>query len=236
MLRKRFLQRFFATNKCLIIMLCIMIALSFCFISIVSYSVSNHNGITIILDAGHGARDGGSIGVNGTIEKDINLKYTLALKEKLIKAGYYVELTRSNDEPLYSPLAKNKKMSDMKYRINKIKKVNPNLVISIHMNSFSNSSVYGANTYFRAGDEASKNVANLIQKSFNKYINAPNSNGKVGDYFILNESYYTSVLIECGFLSNPEEEQQLNNIDYQNKLLDAVVSAVMLYFGNYLLS
>lgn len=210
-----------------------MFCLSFVFSHIVAISMSKSNGITIVLDAGHGARDGGSVGVNGTIEKEINLRYTLALKDKLVEAGFYVELTRKNDEPLYSPLADNKKMSDMRARLNTIKRTNPNLVISVHMNSFPLATAHGATTYYRKGDESGKEVADVIQKSLNQYVSAPNSKGKVGDYFILNSSYYTAVLIEFGFLSNPSEEAMLNTEEYMNNLLDAVVKGVLLHFGNY---
>lgn len=177
-------------------------------------------------------RDGGSVGANGTIEKEINLKYTLALKEKLVSLGYRVELTRKTDDGLYSDLASNKKLSDMKARFEIIKKTNPNLVVSIHMNSFHDKSVSGASTYYRAGDEASKNIANLIQASLNTYCGAPSKLGKVGNYYILNCSYYTSVLVECGFISNPNEESKLNSDEYRNKIVDAISSAIVLYYGN----
>ena len=226
------LKNLLLNNKCLIIIFCIMILLSSCFSGIVAYSVSNYNGITIVLDAGHGGRDGGSVGVNGTIEKEINLKYTLALKEKLVQAGYRVVLTRKNDDGLYSETASNKKMSDMKARYNIIEKANPNLVISIHMNSFNNTSARGANCYYRANDESSKNCANLIQSSLHTYCNAPSSQSRVGDYYILNCSYYTSVLIECGFISNPDEEALLNSEEYMNTFVDAVYAGIILYFGS----
>lgn len=211
----------------------VMFVLSFFFSHAVAISISKSNGITIVIDAGHGARDGGSVGANGTIEKEINLKYALALKDKLISAGYYVEMTRENDDALYSPLANNKKLSDMQARLSIIKRVNPNLVISIHMNSFPITTAHGATTYYRKGDESGKTVADLIQKSLNTYIQAPNTKSKEGDYYILNASYYTAVLIECGFLSNPEEETNLNNEEYMHKLLDAIINGVILHFGNY---
>lgn len=228
------LKIFILNNKCLIVMLCIMILLSSCLSGIVAYSVSNQNGITIVLDAGHGGRDGGSVGANGTIEKEINLEYTLALKEKLVSAGYRVVLTRTGDDGLYSPTASNKKMSDMKARFEIIKEANPNLVISIHMNSFSDSSAHGATTYYRDGDDSGQQCANLIQASLNTYCNAPTKTSKVGDYYILNCSYYTAVLIECGFISNPEEEAKLNDDSYKETFVDAVFSGILLYFGNRL--
>ena len=208
-----------------------MFLLTFAFSHIVAVSASGYNGITIVLDAGHGGRDGGSVGVNGTIEKEINLRYTLALKEKLVSAGYRVELTRKTDDGLYLESAKNKKMSDLNARMEIIKRANPNLVISIHMNSFSSQSAHGASTYYRSGDESGQIVSDLIQQSLNTYLGAPSTKGKVGDYYILNESYYTAVLIECGFLSNPEEERLLNTDEYLEKFVDAVYNAILLYFG-----
>lgn len=230
--KKNKLSSFFKTHSVLTIFVLIMFVLSIGFSQIVAYSVSNYNGITIVIDAGHGGRDGGSVGINGTIEKEINLKYALTLKEKLVDSGYRVELTRRTDDGLYSETALNKKMSDMRARFNIIQKTNPNLVISIHMNSFNSPTARGAITYYRNGDEASKRCADLVQASLNIYCEAPSAQGKVGDYYILNCSYYTSILIECGFISNPEEERLLNTDSYREKFIDAVYSGILLYFGN----
>ena len=231
MKKSRVIGRFFKKNACIIVFVMIIFLLTFAFSHIVAVSASGYNGITIVLDAGHGGRDGGSVGVNGTIEKEINLSYTLALKEKLVSAGYRVELTRKTDDGLYLESAKNKKMSDLNARMEIIKRANPNLVISIHMNSFSSQSAHGASTYYRSGDESGQIVSDLIQQSLNTYLGAPSTKGKVGDYYILNESYYTAVLIECGFLSNPEEERLLNTDEYLEKFVDAVYNAILLYFG-----
>ena len=231
MKKSRVFGRFFKKNACIIVFVIIMFLLTFAFSHIVAVSASGYNGITIVLDAGHGGRDGGSVGVNGTIEIEINLKYTLALKDKLVSAGYRVELTRKTDDGLYLESAKNKKMSDLNARMEIIKRANPNLVISIHMNSFSSPSAHGASTYYRNGDESGQIVSDLIQQSLNTYLGAPSTKGKVGDYYILNESYYTAVLIECGFLSNPEEERLLNTDEYLEKFVDAVYNAILLYFG-----
>ena len=202
------------------------------FYSNVVNAVSAFNGITIVLDAGHGGRDGGSIGTNGTIEKKINLEYCFLLKEKLVNYGYKIILTRETDDGLYSNLASNKKIDDMNKRMQIIKKSNPNLVLSIHMNSFPDKSVYGANTYHKIDDEASKQCADLIQASLKNKCNAKSSLSKSGDYFMLNCSYYTSVLVECGFLSNIEEEKLLNSQEYKNKIADAICDGILLYFGN----
>lgn len=141
-------------------------------------------------------------------------------------------MTRKTDDGLYSMFDKNKKASDMNRRFEIIKRTNPNLVISIHMNSFTSSSACGASTYYRKDDSASQKCADLIQKSLFTYCNAKEFKSKVGDYYMVNCSYYTSVLIECGFLSNPEEEMLLNSIKYKEKITDAIYKGVLLYFGN----
>ena len=226
------MKKFLLKTKGIIAVILVFVILSFVYAEIVKKVGLNYNGITIVLDAGHGGRDGGSVGTNGTIEKNINLEYVLILKNKLTDCGYKVVLTRKDDAGLYSPLAENKKISDMNKRMEIIKKANPNLVISIHMNSFNDSSVNGATTYHKIDDEASIICATLIQKSLMTYCHAKNSLSKDGDYFMLNCSYYTSVLIECGFLSNPEEEKMLNTDEYRKKFADAVCRGVLLYFGN----
>lgn len=216
-------------------LLCIMgsfVFLSSFYAKLVDVRVSKFNGITIVLDAGHGGRDGGSVGVNGTVEKEINLEYVLKLKDKLVENGYKVILTRKNDDGLYSATSKNKKLSDMNERFKIIKKANPNLVVSIHMNSYTSSSAKGAVTYYRKGDKSSELCADLIQKSLSANCGAKATNGKVGDFYMLNCSYYTAVLIECGFISNPEEEIMLNDEDYKEQMINAIYNGILLYFGN----
>lgn len=223
--------KFIKKYGCLLTILLLIVSFSFTYYNISLQSQANFCGVVIVLDAGHGGRDGGCVGVNGSIEKELNLKYTLSLKNKLIKHGYKVVLTRSNDDGLYSPLANDKKVSDMNARMKIIKNANPNLVVSIHMNSFRDSSVSGANCFYKIDDSASKQCASLIQTSLNTYCNAPNKNVKSGDYFMLNCSYYTSVLIECGFISNKQEEENLNNLSYMDEFTTAVCNGILLYFG-----
>ena len=227
------MKAFWVKNKVFYLFLISLVLISSMYFHVVELSVGKYNGYTIVVDAGHGGRDGGSVGINGTIEKEINLEYALALKDKLVANGFRVELTRRNDDGLYSLTDKNKKASDMNERFKIIKKANPNLVVSIHMNSFTSTRAKGAITYYRKGDEASKTCADLIQKSFNTYCGAKWSSSKVGDYYMLNCSYYTAVLIECGFISNPDEENLLNTDAYKNKIIDSIYKGILLYFGNF---
>ena len=225
------MKHFFKRNLALFLVFIFSFISSFLYYNISKIGVSKSNGYTIVIDAGHGGRDGGSVGVNGTIEKKINLDYAMLLKEKLVENGFFVVLTRSTDDGLYSNLSKNKKISDMNERMRIIKKANPNLVVSIHMNSFPDSKVWGANCYHKLDDKASMECADLIQASLNKYCGAKNVKSKNGDYYILNASYYTSVLVECGFLSNPEEENLLNTKEHKEKLVNAIYAGILLYFG-----
>lgn len=216
----------------IVVLLILAIILSSLYAGLVVYRVSKLNGIVVVIDAGHGGRDGGSVGLSGTIEKELNLEYAIALKEKLVSGGYSVVMTRETDDGLYDTFAKNKKVSDMDARMRIIKKANPNLMVSIHMNSFRDPTARGATTYYRVDDESSRKVGDLIQKALYTYCGAKFEKSKAGDYFMVNCSYYTSVLVECGFLSNPEEEQLLKTKEYKNKLIDAVYSGILLYFGN----
>lgn len=189
---------------------------------------------TIVIDAGHGARDGGCVGVTGSIEKDLNLEYAKTLKTLLETKNIKVIMTRTSDDELYDENASNKKLSEMKTRATLIKNNEPDLVISIHMNSFPLKSVSGAKTFYRADNEKSKVVADNIQKSMHFYCNVKSKTSATGDYYILNCTDYTSVLIECGYLSNPEEEQKLLTKEYRNKLMHSVYSGILLSFGlNY---
>ncbi|MBO5954769.1 MAG: N-acetylmuramoyl-L-alanine amidase [Clostridia bacterium] len=219
-------------QKVLVCFLLVIVLVTSFYSGVVAFRTSKSNGITIVIDAGHGGRDGGSVGINGTIEKEINLDYAFALKDKLVENGYKVVLTRHNDDGLYSEFAKNKKQSDMLERFKIIEKANPNLVISIHMNSFSSPSAFGATTYYRKDDMASKRCADLIQKSIKSSCETKFEYGKVGDFYMLNCSYYTAVLIECGFISNPDEERLLNNDNYKKQMINAIYNGIFLYLGN----
>ena len=100
------------------------------------------------------------------------------------------------------------------------------------MNSYPDRTICGAMTYHKIDDEASENCADLIHKCLKKKCNTRNSQSKPGDFFMMNCSYYTSVLVECGFLSNPEEEKLLKTDEYKAKIVDAICNGILLYFGN----
>jgi len=186
---------------------------------------------TVVIDAGHGGRDGGCVGVNGAVEKDLNLEYAKTLKELLETKDIKVIMTRSSDKALYDEDANNKKSSDMRARAKIINYNQPDLVVSIHMNSFPLSSATGARVYHKKGSEPSKAIADNIQKSLHYYMGTKTINSSVGDYYILNCTDYSAVLIECGYLSNSQEEALLNTKEYRNKLMHSVYSGILLSLG-----
>ena len=194
-------------------------------------SVRPKGEFTIVIDAGHGGRDGGSIGVNGSIEKELNLEYAKSLKKMLTKGGVNVVMTRSTDGGLYSENADNKKLSDMRKRREIINNATPDLVVSLHMNSFPLDSCKGAKTFYQIGSDVSFNAAKSIQNSLNYYIDNASKTVSAGDYYILNCTNYTSVLIECGFISSPEEEALLNTDSYREEFVYSIYRGIMLYLG-----
>lgn len=218
-------------KKFLIALVLIVISI-LCSVEIVASvvkKVSHYPKYTIVIDAGHGGRDGGSVG-EISVEKDLNLKYAKELK-RLLDGKVKVVLTRENDNGLYEDDVSNKKLSDMRARRDIIEKARPDLMISIHMNSYPTSKCVGAKTFYKIDSEASEQVATCIQNCLHYYI--PNASKTVakGDYYILNCSNYTSVLIECGFMSNPKEERLLNTDEYMKQFIYSVYCGVVMYLG-----
>lgn len=184
---------------------------------------------TVVIDAGHGGIDGGCVGATtGINEASLNLDYAKCLKEKMEGFGFKVIMTRTTESGLYNPLATNKKRDDMKKRKSIIENANADFVISIHMNSYSSSS-HGAQVFYGKDDQPSKLLATNIQKHFVKNLQDARDEIKVGDYFMLNEIKSPSVLIECGYLSNPKEEALLVTEQYKNEVCYSILLGVLEY-------
>ena len=185
----------------------------------------------IVIDAGHGGRDDGCKGVAGTKESEINLKIAKTLKVYLETLDIKVVLTRSDGNGLYESNATNYKASDMAKRVEIIKQARANMVISIHCNSYSDSSQCGAQTFFQEDDEVSQKFAESVQSQLNKQLKNARDFANKGDYYLLKESPATAILVECGYLSNAEEEKLLNSTSHQNKIAYAIMCGVVEYFN-----
>ena len=183
---------------------------------------------TIVIDAGHGGPDPGSIGYKTKVlEADINLKMSYLLKDKLEKAGLTVVMTRPTSEALAEGRGKSFKKRDMELRKEIIKQARPNMVISLHQNSFTNHTLRGAQVFYDKKSEISKQIADLIQKEFLKNLEHSNKAISPGNYYMLKCTAAPSVIIECGFLSHEEEEKLLQNEDYQHKITNAICAGIL---------
>lgn len=179
--------------------------------------------LVIAIDAGHGGIDSGSVGVStGKDENSLNLAYAQCLQELLKKFNVDVVMTRNNLNGLYDLFSDNKKLDDMAKRKEIVLNSNANLLLSIHMNSFPLSSCKGAQVFFKAGDTKSEILANCIQSVFVQTLPNARTTTSVGDYYMLNEFDIPCVIVECGYLSNPEEEILLITEDYKNLVCGAI--------------
>ena len=203
------------------------------FIATGSNAIKKENRKTIIIDAGHGGRDPGKVGITKALEKDINLIIALQLKELLESQNVQVIMTREEDKDL-STTSSNLKASDMKERISLIQESNADLVVSIHQNSYSDPEVYGAQCFYYTASKEAKELASTIQKQIITSTNQTKireikSNT---DYYLLKHSPIPTVIVECGFLSNPEEERLLLNEEYQHKMAWAIHLGILQYLNS----
>ena len=193
-------------------------------------------GRTVIIDAGHGSPDGGAVGNSGVLEKDLNLAVAKNLQKFFESNGTRVLVTRSDDNGIYDVdgSIKNKKVSDIKNREEFIKSSNAELFISIHMNKFSDSRYSGPQVFFSPNNEDSELLAKCIQESL---INALNPEKKReikkagNDIYLLKTAEIPAVLVECGFLSNHDEERKLQDTNYQRELAWSLYCGVIEYFS-----
>ena len=185
------------------------------------------NGITIVLDAGHGGMDKGASNQN-VDEATLNLVIVQKLEDKLNELGCKIVLTRENEGDLSSGVKFNKS-EDMKKRIQIINDEKNDLFISVHMNQFQDSSVKGIHVFYNPTSNQAFEFATFIQKEINEQLNQEKEMKKA-DFYILNKSRIPGILIECGFLSNVEDRNHLIDENYQNKLVDCMVKGIIKYF------
>lgn len=186
---------------------------------------------TIVIDAGHGGIDNGASGkTTGVFESDLNLAYAKCLKSICEDFDIKVVMTRKNSDGLYSSTAKNRKKSEMEKRKQIIESSNADLLVSVHMNSFSLPSCRGAQVFFAQGNEQGRILAQNVQTSLKNTTSYAKSTPSVGDYFVLNCTQKPGILVEFGFLSNPEEERLLQDKDYMKSLCFSVVGGILNFF------
>ena len=187
----------------------------------------------ILVDAGHGGSDPGMIGVGGLEEKGINLSISLLLRDTLEKSGYSVIMTREEDKGLYDSSAANKKAQDMQRRIAMIREHMPVLSVSIHQNSYHDAGVHGPQVFYYESSVEGKKLAEAVQSSLNDLLEVDRPRKVKGNtsYYLLKRSSGTLVIVERGFLTNPEEAQKLQTKEYQEKVAAAVSEGIRTYLN-----
>lgn len=189
--------------------------------------------IKVVLDAGHGGVDGGVCGVKtGVKESELNLKVVKKLEKYLVDAGFIVVLTRNSEAGLYGVANSSLKRKDMEKRKSIINKTKPNLVISVHMNQYSLQTRRGAQVFYNENNDNSKLLAQSVQESFNNMKEAVRSCSALsGDYYIIKCTEYPSIIAECGFLSNPEDEALLIMDEYQESIAYTIFKGISTYLA-----
>ncbi|MDD7177700.1 MAG: N-acetylmuramoyl-L-alanine amidase [Lachnospiraceae bacterium] len=190
----------------------------------------------VVIDVGHGGIDSGKVSADGILEKDVNLVIAKKLKALLEQEDVCVTLTRDSDTGLYHEGDSNKKVADLQNRCALIEKIDPDCTVSIHQNSFSSPEVKGAQVFFYGQSEEGENLAKLIQESLIERADPQNHRqAKANEsYYLLKRTVSPTVIVECGFLSNPQEAELLTDEDYQNRLVWAIHMGVMEFlYGAY---
>ena len=188
----------------------------------------------IILDAGHGGEDSGACGGDGSLEKNVNLSIALEIGAQLSEQGCTVIYTRTEDKMLYSPEENVKglrKISDLKNRAKVAVQYPEALFVSIHTNSFGDARYSGLQVYYSTNSPLSRNLAQNIQQSVAEKVQNDNSRAiKSGEkLYLLKNIRNPAVIIECGFMSNPDECKKLSEKEYQKQLSFSIVCGIIEY-------
>ena len=193
------------------------------------------SGKTIVIDAGHGKPDEGAESSNGTTEAETNLKIALKLQNLLEQSGSSVILTRSDENAIYDVEAKTlkqKKISDIHNRVKIGNESSADIFVSIHLNKIPQQQYDGWQTFYNAKSAEGKKLAELIQNNLNDAIQKENNRvaKTIDNIYIIKNVEIPTTIVECGFLSNPEEEKLLLNDEYQNRLAWGIYNGIIDYF------
>ncbi|MBQ8119513.1 MAG: N-acetylmuramoyl-L-alanine amidase [Ruminococcus sp.] len=196
---------------------------------------TNMNKKVIVLDAGHGGIDGGCVSVNGVAEKGINLSIVQTLRDSLDILGFDVVCTREDDRSIHDSgvegIAK-QKLSDMKNRLDIINRYDDALVVSVHQNQFVDPRYSGAQMFYAKENDDSRRLAECMKKQFVALLQPSNERetkpvGK--EMYLIHNAKSPALMVECGFLSNPDEAKLLESADYQKKVAFTILTGTQEY-------
>lgn len=176
----------------------------------------------VVIDAGHGGEDPGKVGVNGALEKDINLQIAKKVEEHLEKQGVQVVMTREDDQTEAS------KRKDMEKRVALINEVKPIIAVSVHQNSYTDPSIKGAQVFYYTDSKKGESAASLMQEELRK-VDVENTRQikENNNYYMLKNTKTPIIIVECGFLSNVEEATKLMDEEYQEKMAEAIAKGIL---------
>ena len=193
------------------------------------------SGKIVVLDAGHGTPDEGASSSNGVTEAEINLKIALKVQTLLEESGCTVILTRSDSNAIYSldsDTLREKKVSDIKNRVKIGNTSSADIFVSIHLNKIAQQQYYGWQCFYKDKNEQSEKLAKSLQKNLNESIQKENNRiaMKINNIYIVKNVEIPLSIVECGFLSNQQEEKELQLDEYQNKLAWGIYNGIIDYF------
>lgn len=226
----------FGKKNCILVgsLVILFVLISVTYNSVLKSTCANIISNTIIIDPGHGGEDSGALGITGVKEKDLNLNISIKLKEELLKRGFNVIMTRDTDTMLNDKDAKKKKISDLKNRV-KLANNYPNCIfLSIHMNYFDDKNQKGAQVFYSDNNKENLLIAECIQKHLKENLDKKNNREakkSKDNIYILKKIESPACLIECGFISNPNEEQMLSKDEYQLKIVKAISDGIFEYIS-----
>lgn len=176
----------------------------------------------IVIDPGHGGEDPGKVGVNDILEKDINLQIAMKVRDLLEEVGITVVMTREDDK------VPDAKKEDLNQRVELINKTNPVLALCVHQNSYTTPDIFGAQVFYHTKTEEAEDVANLVQESLRAID--PNNKREIKEndtYYMLKFTEVPTIIVECGFLTNPEEAVKLTTEEYQEEVAFAICEGIV---------
>lgn len=176
----------------------------------------------IVIDPGHGGEDPGKVGVNDILEKDINLQISMKVRDLLEEVGITVVMTREDDK------VPDRKKEDLGERVELINKTKPTLALCIHQNSYTTPDIFGAQVFYHTKTEEAEDIATLVQESMRAID--PNNKREIKEndtYYMLKFSEVPTIIVECGFLTNPTEAQKLTTEEYQNEVAFAICEGIV---------
>ncbi|MBU5595078.1 N-acetylmuramoyl-L-alanine amidase CwlD [Amphibacillus sp. MSJ-3] len=193
------------------------------------------SGKVIVLDPGHGGADGGAVGADQTLEKELALTVSKKLQHYLQQAGAEVYLTRETDRDLANDQTKGvsqRKVEDIKNRVVFMEEKDPDIFITLHLNALPSTQWRGAQTFYHPNQPSSKILAETIQEEIK--VNLGNTNREalaINSVYVLKHANRPAALVEIGFLSNPDERELLKQSIYQNKMAASIYYGILSYFS-----